>query len=493
MNLHRMPRLRTKLTAILVVMLGIACLIIGVSSYLTLQNSLMGQAAGRLSEAAHRAVTFSPGDEDDAAASSASQQVCSAERGRGPLDAPGQGAGTVSACLKQGEVIFSGILDSGGQFQTLSEADRAVLAEVPTTSNPVEVDLDRGDYLVESNAVPGESEVFVITGIPLHDVHTTLAVLALVMALGSAAVIVLAGWLGSWIIRRTMKPLERVSSVATAVAHTNLSTEMLPHGRVSVEDSHPDSEVGAVGFALNQLLDNVETALKDRQRTEDQMRDFIADASHELRTPLAAIRGYSDLIRWTENLSESGEQSVDRIESQTHRMSRLVEDLLLLARLDEGREPEKATVDLTELLIENVSDFQVAAGDHTWKMDLPEQPVEVWADPAQLQQVLVNLLSNARKHTDPGTVVTASLDISPESREALLRVSDNGAGISPDFIDKIFDRFSRADRARSGSDGTTGLGLPIVKAILEAHGGSISVSSRPGYTEFTCRLPLAAE
>lgn len=211
-----------------------------------------------------------------------------------------------------------------------------------------------------------------------------------------------------------------------------------------------------------------------------------------LRTPLAAIKGYADMIRWTETLTDQGKTSLECVNSQTERMLRLVEDLLLLARLDEGREPEMTQVDLTELLVENVMDPQVAASSHSWQLNLPEDVVEVRGDRSQLQQVLLNLLSNARKHTDEGTTVTSSLSISASGRETMMSISDNGPGIAPEFKGKNFDRFTRADAACSGSDGTTSLVLPITKAIVEAHGGSIDVVSRPGRTEFTVRLPLAS-
>ena len=281
--------------------------------------------------------------------------------------------------------------------------------------------------------------------------------------------------------------------MATDVAHLDLEEHTISSAvRVEPRDSDPRTEVGAVGYALNQLLDNVNSALEVRERTEHQIRAFIADASHELRTPLAAIKGYSDMLRWTEPLSESGKSSLARIDSQTERMSRLVEDLLTLARLDEGREPKFELVDLTELVLECTSDMQAAARTHEWHLSLSDEPVEVVADRSQIQRVILNLLSNARKHTDEGTRVTAGLAVDTARREAVVTVSDNGPGIAPDFLPKIFDRFTRADKARSGSVGTTGLGLAIVQAIVQAHGGSIQVQSQPGHTVFTVRLPLEA-
>ncbi len=481
-------------------MLGVACLIIGLSSFLTIKNSLESQVSERLDQTSRRAMIFKPEDAPvrnggaggvDGANAEGAQNVCETSASSSPLNAPGQSAGTLTVCVNNGNVGFSGVLDSSGDLQSLSEADVAQLKDVPAEATAQKVDLEVGNYLVEAHALPNQPQTVVVTGIPLKDMNNTLATLVAVMAGGSLAVMVIAGLLGSWIIRRTMRPLERVSAVATGVAQADLESQVLSRAdRVQPRDSNPRSEVGAVGFALNQMLGNVQSALQAREKTENQMRAFIADASHELRTPLAAIKGYSDLLRWTENLSDSGEQSVNRIESQTARMSRLVEDLLLLARLDEGKQPVFEAVDLSEMLAESTFDMQVAAPNHRWTLNIPDDPVEVRGDRNQLQQVISNLLSNARKHTAEGTHVTASLGFA-EGGFAEVRISDNGEGIDPEFIDKIFDRFTRADAARSGDAGTTGLGLPIVRAIVEAHGGSIDVQSRPGETVFKVLLPLA--
>lgn len=492
------PYLRTKLIAILVSMLGVACLIIGVSSYTVLYSSLMDRAHGRLNEAAHRAAAFKPGTGGQPTPPEATSNTtpdipgdgCIHVEGHTLLNAPGQGTGTLSLCTANGETRIAGFLDSTGSVQTLNQADQDTLLTITPDKGATELTLSVGNYLVIAQDNPATTGT-VITGVPLEDTRRTLTLLIAVTAGGSLAVMLTAGLLGSLIIRRTMRPLERVSEVATTVSHLDLALETLPKAsRVKPEDSYPGDEVGAVGHALNQLLDNVHTALEARSRTEEQMRVFVADASHELRTPLAAIKGYTDMLRWTETLTDQGKTSLDRVSSQTVRMSRLVEDLLLLARLDEGRQPTQETVDLTELVLENVMDLQVAAPTHTWKLNLPDDIIEVRGDTAQLQQVLLNLLSNARKHTDNGTTITTGLTISASGKDAILSVTDNGPGIDPNFLPKIFDRFARADKARSGSDGTTGLGLPIAKAIIEAHGGTIDVLSQPGRTEFAVRLPL---
>lgn len=469
-ELGYVPHLRSRLIAILVAALGIACLIIGLSTYVTLQNSLYQQAQSDLKETSHRVVQPTSRD------GKREEVDCSDLQKSSSLFAPGQASGTIITCVEsEGAVEVASKLGKDGTVQTLSANDQVTLGTMAlnaTKEEVREVKLESGLYLIKITPKANSSADAQVVGIPLANVQQTLTIFVIVVALGSIAVMVGAGVAGSYIIRGTMKPLERVSAVATDVAHLDLEEHTISSAvRVEPRDSDPRTEVGAVGYALNQLLDNVNSALEVRERTEHQIRAFIADASHELRTPLAAIKGYSDMLRWTEPLSESGQSSLARIDSQTERMSRLVEDLLTLARLDEGREPKLEQVDLTELVLECTSDMQAAARTHEWHL---------------------NLLSNARKHTDEGTRVTAGLSVDAARRETVVTVTDNGPGIAPEFLPKIFDRFTRADKARSGSDGTTGLGLAIVQAIVQAHGGSIQVQSQPGHTVFTVRLPLDA-
>jgi two-component system OmpR family sensor kinase len=202
----------------------------------------------------------------------------------------------------------------------------------------------------------------------------------------------------------------------------------------------------------------------------------------------------------TEDFTPDGQKSLARVQSQSERMTALVEDLLLLARLDEGQPLKLAEVDLTQLVVESVSDEKVMAPSHTWRLDLPAEPVLVNGDGAQLRQVLMNLLSNARKHTPAGTTVVAGVSTAPDGA-AVVTVTDDGGGIPADFVDHVFSRFARADAARKGSgdqagaavaEGTSGLGLSIVQSIVEAHGGRVTVTSRPGMTEFSLRLPTVA-
>jgi two-component system OmpR family sensor kinase len=248
------------------------------------------------------------------------------------------------------------------------------------------------------------------------------------------------------------------------------------------------------------MLDNVANALQARQKSETKVRQFVADASHELRTPLTAIRGYTELMRMTEQFTPDGQKSLARVQSQSERMTALVEDLLLLARLDEGQPLKLSEVDLTQLVIESVSDEKVMAPGHNWRLELPDEPVLVKGDASQLRQVLMNLLSNARKHTAAGTTVVTGVGFSAEGT-AVVTVTDDGGGIPAGFVDQVFARFARADAARkasgdqagaSAAEGTSGLGLSIVQSIVEAHGGRVTVTSQPGRTQFTLRLPRVA-
>src|SRR6185312_6543134 len=230
------------------------------------------------------------------------------------------------------------------------------------------------------------------------------------------------------------------------------------------------------------MLFHVERALGRRAASEARLRRFAADASHELRTPLSAIRGYAELaLRHPGPVPEDVTHALRRVESESARMTVLVDDLLLLARLDAGRPLEREPVDLSRLAIETTSDAQVARGDHRWRLELPDEPVLVEGDEHRLHQVLANLLSNAGKHTPPGSTVRVALTL-------------GGATASPELLPELFERFTRgeAGRARDASAAgkSTGLGLAIMDAVVAAHGGAIIVTSHPGMTRFAILLPL---
>ena len=259
------------------------------------------------------------------------------------------------------------------------------------------------------------------------------------------------------------------------------------HERVDSTDTDERTEVGQVGLALNQMLDHVDGALTARQESETRVRQFVADASHELRTPLASIRGYAELSRRERGpVPDDVRHALRRIESESDRMTALVEDLLLLARLDAGRPLDRTAVDVTLLAMETTSDAQVAGPEHQWALELPDEPMEVLGDEARIRQVLINLLGNARRHTPTGTTVTTG--VRAEGNEVVLTVSDDGPGIEPGLLPHIFERFTRGDSARTRTEGSTGLGLSIVHAVVAAHGGRLDVQSRPGDTCFRVRM-----
>ncbi|SEJ67613.1 two-component system, OmpR family, sensor kinase [Arthrobacter sp. yr096] len=473
--------LRTRLVLVAMALLVAICGAVGAVSYASMDMVFNKQLDRQLEQASSRATEFGRPPSN----------FPSNPSGRpDPLEARGQAAGTLNARIDGSTVRSSGLIDAQGNRVSLSAADEQVLLSLPKGDLPVDRSLSNGDYRLVA-VDPGYGDV-IVTGLPLADKQSAEASLVWTMVLVSLGGLVLIGLAGTVIIRRTMRPLEQLSEVATKVSRLPLDAgEVALAVRVPPSAAHPGTEVGSVGHALNQMLNNVSSALEARQESETKVRQFVADASHELRTPLTAIRGYTELLRMTENFTEDGRKSLARVQSQSERMTTLVEDLLLLARLDEGQPVKVTDVDLTQLVIETVSDEKVMAPDHIWQLQLPDEPITVRGDATQLHQVLANLLSNARKHTDAGTTVVTGVMLSADG-SAVVTVTDNGPGIPEDFQGRIFSRFARADAARSGSEGTSGLGLSIVESIVEAHGGNVEVTSRPGRTEFALRLPAVS-
>jgi two-component system OmpR family sensor kinase len=247
--------------------------------------------------------------------------------------------------------------------------------------------------------------------------------------------------------------------------------------------------VGQVGAAINRMLGHVSSALTARQESENKVRQFVADASHELRTPLASIRGYAELTRMSgHELPEDVAHAIGRVESEAKRMTSLVEDLLLLARLDAGRDLRPQQFDLTKLLVDAVSDAHAAGPEHEWSLDQPEEPVMISGDQHRLHQAVSNLLTNARVHTPEGTTVSVALAAEPPG-EVTITVADDGPGFPEELQEALFERFARGDNSRSRTAGSTGLGLAIVRAIVAGHGGTVTAESRPGHTEFRIVLP----
>ncbi|GAA5197191.1 sensor histidine kinase [Microbacterium jejuense] len=351
---------------------------------------------------------------------------------------------------------------------------------------------DLGSYRVE--ALTSGGAVVALVGLSRDDVTATMTRMLTTIALLTVGGLILLAVATAWIIRAGLAPLRAVADTADRVSNLKLD-----QGDVSITERVPDpqadprTEVGRVGSALNSLLDHVDESLAARQRNEERMRAFVADASHELRTPLASIRGYSELSLKALGRDHAAatidttESSLERIQAQSLRMTSLVEDLLLLARLDEGQELVYGSVDLTRLAIDALGDIRTTGPEHEWVLDVGEEPVTIAGDAGRLQQVITNLLANARTHTPAGTVVTVR--VARDGADAVLTVHDDGPGVDPALQGELFERFSRGDRSRARQTGGTGLGLSIARAIVDAHGGSIRVDSVPGDTTFEVRLP----
>jgi two-component system, OmpR family, sensor kinase len=478
--------LRTRLIAGLVALLFVACAAVGAVTYVAMNRALLNQVDNQLKEASQRYYNClhppprpdNDGDADNGGAPPGGTAAdCYAP--------PGQPAYTLSAQITQGVVLNPATTTGPCK---LTETDDAILTAMPHDGAPYTATLSGlGSYRLM--AVQGLNGTVYISGVPLSSMNDTVHDVAYIEIIVFALALFLTGFIGTGWVRLSLRPLRRVTATAAEVARLPLASEVdVPH---RVPDADPRTEVGQLGAAFNRMLGHVESALARRQASEARLRRFAADASHELRTPLAAIRGYAELARRNPDaLPPEVAHALGRVESESARMSALVEDLLLLARLDAGRPLESQPVDLTRLAIDATSDARAAGPDHRWQLELPEGPVLVPGDGQRLHQALANLLSNARTHTPAGTTVTVAVGASPERGAAELSVTDDGPGISAELQPDLFERFVRGDSSRSRAAGSTGLGLSIVAAVVGAHGGTIGVASRPGQTRFLVTLPL---
>ncbi|MFJ3958908.1 sensor histidine kinase [Arthrobacter sp. NPDC090010] len=470
--------LRTKLVLVTMALLTVIAAVLGSVLYATMDGVLSNDVDGQLRQASHRAAAGlgGPGGPTD------------------PLDVRGQAAGTINVRLQGSTLLVQGMINPDGKRVSLNTSDVTKLALLATTPEmygpgaaPVTRELSVGDYRLLATGTP-DGDV-IVTGLPLTGKNTALGALVLSTVLVAGSALVVCAVVGTWLIRRTLRPLAQLSAVAGHVAESRLDVGEVALGvRVPESATDPDTEVGSVGHAFNRMLDNVSGALAVRHASEMKARQFVADASHELRTPLTAIRGYSEMISLTENLSDQGKESLSRVQSQSLRMNTLVEDLLTLARLDEGQDLQGRPVDLVQLAVEEVMEKRAQDSGHDWRLSVPAGTLNAWADPARLRQVLVNLLTNAQKHTPEGTKVEVGV-FSNDAGRPVITVTDDGPGIPEELQPEVFSRFTRADKARTG--GSTGLGLSIVQAIVQAHDGRVSVESEPGRTRFTVELQAA--
>jgi two-component system, OmpR family, sensor kinase len=479
--------LRARLTVILVGLLALVCLAVGVGTELALRNFLVTKLDDQLATAEQVAHHQPPGPFD------------TSDMDLGFLH-QGQQVGTLGAEVVDGTVTKLATVkvpagsrptDNLHRYSKIETKTADTLAAVPVDGKAHTVDLgDLGQYRVVAFHPTADGDAVIVVGLPMATVNDTLVRMAVLEASVATLALLIGGSVGAFIVGGTLRPLRRVAATATRVAELPLDRgEVALSVRVPTADTDPKTEVGQVGAAINRMLGHVGNALNARHASEQRVRQFVADASHELRTPLAAIRGYAELTRRGRyELPADVTHAIGRVESESARMTTLVEDLLLLARLDSGRPLERETVDLTQLVADAVSDAHVAGPDHKWRLDLPSEPVTVTGDRARLHQVLANLLGNARAHTPPGTTVVTTLRADPEGR-AVVSVRDDGPGIPAELLPNVFDRFARGDSARSRAAGSTGLGMAIVGAVVAAHYGTVNVASRPGRTEITVALP----
>jgi len=435
----------------------------------TVDGSLYGQIDSRLSNAVGPAFGPSP---------------------RNPIPQPGQGQPFSELYIARwsgatGDITV--ISDGIGANQTAPDITSDVItSHAPQTTGTVSAPFTVGAVgssahwrMVVARGTDGSVSV---TGLPLgltEETSTRLTALTLAASGAVLLVLALAAW---WVIRLGLRPIDDLVRTADEIAAGDLSRRLQP--------APAGTEAGHLTEAFNGMVHQIEFAFAERQESEDRLRRFVADASHELRTPLTSIRGYTDLMQaGALDEPDARADALRRIQSESGRMAELVDDLLVLARLDQGRPLERLPVDLVAVATDAAQDARAVDPDRPVALVVPDRPVIVQGDEGRLRQVVANLLTNARVHTPEGTAVTVRVAV--EGGAARLVVADEGEGMAPEVASRVFERFYRADASRSRDRGGSGLGLSIVAAVAEAHGGRAGVESAPGVgTRVTVELPL---
>ena len=470
--------LRLRLIVLLASMLLVACAAVGLVTTLALRTYLGHRFDQQLALASTRyegALETNDHDGDNGDDDAATATV-------------GQTVGTLGARIMDGRLTAVGVIAATRTPVTISAGDRQILQHLRVTGHSRVIQLPGlGEYRLL--AMAGDDRDTLVIGLPERSLDDTVRHTIVVETVAFLVVLATMTALGAVAVRRSLRPLERVAAIALRVSELPLGRrDIRLVERVPNADQH--TEVGQVSAAMNHMLERVDGALNERQRGEARLRRFVADASHELRTPLSVIRSHSELLQQVStDLPDQVRQSLRRIDAETGRMTALVDDLLLLARLDAGQPLERRPVDLSLLAMNAVTDARVAGPRHRWQLDLPEQPVTVLGDADRLYQVVANLLHNARIHTPAGTTVTVRITVLDGSA-AVLAVHDTGPGIPPDLLATVTDRFVRGDGARSRNSAGSGLGLSIVSGVVAASGGTLTIDSRPGSTTVGVRLPM---
>ena len=455
--------LRVRLTLLLTALILLACAAVAIATGIATSTFLTNRLDEQLALAGSRYAVSLEHNDHDADNNPETATV-------------GQSVGTLGARVLNGQLTAVGVVSGTEAPVTVSAEARAVIAGLRVGTDDRSVDLPGlGEYEVLVTA--GRDGDVLITGLPRQGIDDTLGDLIITEVIVFVAVAIVIGVIGGLAIRRSLRPLERVAATARRVSELPLASgEVSLTERVPVDDEK--SEAGQVAAAVNHMLGQIENSLSERQRSENRLRQFVADASHELRTPLAIVRSHAELIELqAADFPESVRKSLHSIDSGTSRMGLLVDDLLLLARLDSGVPLDRDEVDLTRLVLDTVGDARIAGPDHRWVLDLPEEPVTTTGDELRLHQVMINLLANARRHTPAGSTVSVGLRTREDGRVEIA-VADDGPGIPEELLPTVTERFVRGGTGRERSTGSTGLGLAIVAGIVAAHGGELRITNQ---------------
>src|SRR6476661_6678673 len=449
--------LRLRLSMLAVVLVAAGLLAAGIATRYELRGFLIDRVDSQLKSAANPVSLYFLRGDTDAGAQGQVQNALP----RGSYTA---------VVASNGSVLASLYFDDGSVPANLKhEATQAPLGT--STQNDYRV------YVIPGQANGGSAPVRLAIATPLHDVNSTLNRLAMLELLVGLIVLAVVAAIAFWLVRRELRPLVRIEDTAAAIAGGDL-TQRVP-------EEAPGTEIGDLARSLNLMLAQIEQAFEQRRQSEERLRRFVSDASHELRTPLTSVRGFAELFhRGAASRPDDLALAMSRIESEAERMGVIVEDLLLLANLDQGRPLGQEPFDLEAVLAEMVADHAMLHAD--WPISFSSSG----GSDLRIRQAVANLLANARAHTPPGTSIAVALATADDDRT--VEVSDNGPGIAANDLPHLFERFYRVDASRARRSGGSGLGLAIVQAIAEAHGGSVGVTSVAGEgATFTIVLPIA--